>query len=132
MTLSASTPKRSSPRWASLTAARASSSSSIALLIAQQKIEALRGDSIELQPSPPGTLAANTPPYVEYIGADGRVLTSSVNPPPGGTVFVRRWSIEPLSWSSSSGVVLQVVVMPWSVSSQDVPGMAHLIAVKRR
>jgi type II secretory pathway pseudopilin PulG len=111
---------------------RLAHSSSTALFVAQQKIEALRADSIEFGPSPPGTLGADTAPYVEYLSADGTALDAGVTLPPVGTVFVRRWSVELLPGSSREGLLLQVVVIPWSASSPHAAGAAHLVTVKAR
>ncbi|HVH25108.1 MAG TPA: hypothetical protein VM818_00065 [Vicinamibacterales bacterium] len=113
-------------------ASRLAHSSSMALLAAQQKLEALRADAIGLGLSPPGTLGANTPPYVDYLSVDGTSLNATLTLPPVGTVFVRRWSVEPLSGSSREGVQLQVVVIPWNASRPNVPGAAHLVSVKAR
>jgi Tfp pilus assembly protein PilV len=106
--------------------------SSMALLIAQQKIEALRADSIDLAPSPPGTLGKDMPLHVEYVGVDGTSLNAVTTSPPPGTAFVRRWSVEPLTGSLREGVVLQVVVIPWAASRPNLLGAAHLVTVKAR
>ena len=61
-----------------------------------------------LQPSPAGTLETNTPLYVDYLGADGSWLGTGASPP-AGTVYIRRWAVEPLPTSPTDTLVLQVM-----------------------
>jgi len=63
-----------------------------------------------LQPSPPGALAADTVGYVDYVDASGATLGGVAAGPPPGTAYIRRWSVEPLP-SSANTMVLQVLVM---------------------
>jgi prepilin-type N-terminal cleavage/methylation domain-containing protein len=121
-------------------AARANASAratTYAVVLAQQKMEQLRGlafgfDTMGnavtdldtditvqpelpgvgtgLQPSPPGTLDENTVGYVDYIDASGAWLGGAAAVPPPGTAYIRRWSVESLP-SSSSTIVLQVLVI---------------------
>ena len=65
---------------------------------------------VGLSPSPSGALASNTTGYVDYLNAYGDVLGGSSSTPPTGTVYIRRWSIEPLPDSPDDTVVLQVLV----------------------
>src|SRR5688572_5110601 len=62
-----------------------------------------------LAPSPAGTLGANTAGYVDYIGQFGDKLGGGAAPP-ANTVFVRRWSVEPLPSNPNNTVILQVLV----------------------
>lgn len=62
-----------------------------------------------LAPSPPGTLAGNVPPYVDYLDAFGRWIGNGPSPPPGAT-FVRRWSIAPLPQDPARTLILTVLV----------------------
>jgi prepilin-type N-terminal cleavage/methylation domain-containing protein len=62
-----------------------------------------------LQPSPPGALADNTVGYVDYVDASGASLGGAAAVPPPGAAYVRRWSVEPLP-SSANTMVLQVLV----------------------
>ncbi len=108
----------------------------LATILAQQKLEQLRGlvwgfdpsglpvsdvstntavtpesptGGTGLQPSPPDTLWRTTDGYVDYLDAQGLVLGggSSV---PEGTAYVRRWSILPLPGHPNDTVVLQILV----------------------
>ena len=107
----------------------------IAVTLAEQKLEQLRsldwtidatGASISdestdvsvdppgpggtgLQPTPAGTLAVNTPGYVDYVDAAGGWRGNSPDPP-RGAAFVRRWSIEPLPFDAVDTLVITVLV----------------------
>jgi prepilin-type N-terminal cleavage/methylation domain-containing protein len=105
-------------------------------VLAQQKLEELRGltwgyDTIGLPvsdissntavspetttggtglaPSPPGTLGANTNGYVDYIDRFGAKLGGGASAP-ANTVYVRRWSVEPLPSNPNNTLILQVLV----------------------
>lgn len=107
-----------------------------AAVLAQQKIEQLRGltwgfDSLGqpltdtttdvtvvperasggkgLSPSPSGSLTRNVDGYCEFVDADGRSLGGGSSPPPE-TAYIRRWSVEPLPADPTNTVVLQVRV----------------------
>jgi len=109
-----------------------------AVVLAQQKMEQLRGlaygfdtsgnavtdldtdVSVQpelpglgtgLQPSPHGALAENTVGYVDYVDANGASLGGAAAVPPPGTAYIRRWSVEPLPPGANT-IVLQVLVMP--------------------
>lgn len=62
-----------------------------------------------LSPSPATALLANTTGYVDFLDGDGRWLGTGVTPP-AKAVYVRRWSVRPLSAEPDDGVVLQVFV----------------------
>jgi prepilin-type N-terminal cleavage/methylation domain-containing protein len=62
-----------------------------------------------LQPSPAGTLATNTPPYVDFLDAYGRWVGNDTTAP-ANAVFVRRWSVTPLSDDPDRTLVLHVLV----------------------
>ena len=145
------------------TSARATT---FASLLAQQKMEQLRGltwgfDTLGLPltdtstniaaavesptggtgltPSPTGTLGSNTNNYVDYLDATGKSLGSGSNAPKG-TVFVRRWSIEPLPTNPNNTLVLQVLVFrngnrptaDNTVGVKRLPDEARIISVKTR
>ena len=61
--------------------------------------------------SPPGTLAANTTGFVDYLDGRGQWLGHGSSPP-AGTAFVRRWSIE-ADTASSEPVTLVLRVGVW-------------------
>ena len=91
-----------------------------------------------LSPSPPGTLSANIPPYVDFLDVRGQWVGTGPVPPPGA-VFIRRWSIRPLPDDPGRTLVLSVLVTtvaqeaaraaPWSARSQD---ETLLVAVRTR
>jgi prepilin-type N-terminal cleavage/methylation domain-containing protein len=61
--------------------------------------------------SPPGTLAANTAGYADYLDARGRWVGSGESPP-ATAAFARRWSIAPdLSSTGATTLVLRVAVL---------------------
>lgn len=62
-----------------------------------------------LQPSPAGTLATNTPQYVDFLDMHGRWVGNDT-PAPATAVFVRRWSVTPLSEDPDRTLVLHVLV----------------------
>ncbi|HSC28029.1 MAG TPA: prepilin-type N-terminal cleavage/methylation domain-containing protein [Vicinamibacterales bacterium] len=64
-----------------------------------------------LSASPPGTLAANQPPYVDYLDFDGRWVGNG-SQPPATAAFVRRWAVRPLPADPDRALVLQVLVLP--------------------
>ena len=136
-----------------------------ATLLAQQKMEQLRGlewgfDTIGLplsdttsdltvdpekptggpglSPSPDRTLARNVDGYCDFIDQRGNSLGGGTNPPPN-TVYVRRWSIEPLPTNPNNTLILQVLVTRWrergAANENNVrrlPDEARLISVKTR
>jgi hypothetical protein len=109
---------------------------SYAVSLAEQKMEQLRGltygfDTIGLPltdtttntatavetptggtgltPSPANTLTSNTNFYVDYIDQFGKILGGG-SAPPTGTVYIRRWSIDPLPTNPNGTIVIQVMV----------------------
>lgn len=121
----------------------ASRSSTYAALLAQQKMEQLRGltwgydrvglpvsdtttDTSDggpvtgcptpapgggsgLAPSPWGTLQQNTAGWVDYVDGNGCILGGG-SAPLAGTVYIRRWSVEPLPTNPNNTIILQVMV----------------------
>jgi len=109
-----------------------------AVVLAQQKMEQLRGlrygfdtsgnavtdldtdVSVQpespglgtgLQPSPHGALTENTVGFVDYVDANGASLGGAAAVPPPGAAYIRRWSVEPLPPGATT-IVIQVLVMP--------------------
>jgi hypothetical protein len=82
-------------------------------ILARGKMEQLRGlDEADLVPSPPRSLDRNTDGYCEYLDGAARLLgaESLGTMPPDGTVFIRRWSVDPLPANPDNTIVLQVLV----------------------
>ena len=111
-------------------------SSTITMVLAEQKIEQLRalqytfdrtGLPVQdtetdlavyppaatggkgLSPHTDNTLQANTDGYVDYLDHYGRTLGGGTVIP-GNTAFIRRWSVEPLPTNPNNVVILQVLV----------------------
>ena len=143
----------------------ASMQTSNAASLAQEKMEQLRGltwgfdqlglpvqdystntavdppldNGVGLTPSPDNALSANTAGYVDSIGRDGVSLGGGAQVPEG-TIYVRRWSVEPLPTNPNNTLILQVLVFPYSVREDDGEGVvldrrqkeARLVTVKTR
>ena len=114
---------------------QSANATSLASVLAQQKVEQLRGlawsfdasgfpvtDTTSdltvtperpiggsgLAPSPPRSLQQNAPGYFDFLDAQGRSLGSGATTP--GAVYTRRWSVEPLPADPDNTLVLQVLV----------------------
>jgi type II secretory pathway pseudopilin PulG len=114
----------------------AARSSTLTMMLAEQKIEQLRAlqytydraglpvqDTLTdlavyppaaaggkgLSPHTENTLQANTNGYVDYLDPWGRTLGGGTVIP-DGTAFIRRWSVEPLPTNPNNVVILQVLV----------------------
>jgi Tfp pilus assembly protein PilV len=88
---------------------QASRQSTVAMIVAAQKLEELRTLPLQLlQPSPPSSLQQNTAGYVDRFG-----------------IYTRRWSIEPISTDPDSAVIIQVLVIATSSESSTVASGAR-------
>jgi hypothetical protein len=94
------------------------------------------GSGTGLSPSPDNSLGQNRDGFVDYLDANGCPLGggSTVR---SGTVYVRRWSVEPLPINPNNTLILQVLVttMRNRTGTGDVarmPNEARLISVKTR
>src|SRR4051812_18004760 len=114
----------------------AAKSTTFAALLAEQKMEQLRGltwgfDSLGLPltdtstnitvvpetigggkgltPSPSLTLGQNTAGVCDFLDKYGNSLGGGTTPP-ATTAYIRRWSVEPLPTNPNNTVVLQVLV----------------------
>ena len=127
----------------------AAKSTSIAAVLAQQKMEQLRSlewgfDALGLpntdtttntavvpmaanggtglSPSPTGAgnpLKANVAGWVDYVDRYGNSLGGGTTTPPAGTSYIRRWSVEPLPTNPNNTIVLQVLVTPIGLRTAD-------------
>lgn len=138
---------------------------SYAAALAQQKMEQLRGltfgfDSLGLPitdyatktttaaeeasggkgltPSDTNSLRQNLDGYCDFVDQFGTVLGGGTLPPLG-TVYIRRWSIEPLPTNPNNTLVFQVLVTRYrdrgTADTADVkrlPDEARIISVKTR
>lgn len=66
-------------------------------------------DGRGLNPSPAGTLDANTDGYVDYLDQFGAWVGTGAMPP-ATAYYIRRWSIEPLPTNPNNTLILQVMV----------------------
>jgi type II secretory pathway pseudopilin PulG len=96
-------------------------------------------NGVGLTPSPDNALSANTAGYVDYLSRDGTSLGGGAQVP-NGTVYVRRWSVEPLPTNPNNTLILQVLVFPHAARDEDGVGAvldrrqqeARLVTVKTR
>jgi prepilin-type N-terminal cleavage/methylation domain-containing protein len=145
---------------------RSARATTYSTLLAQQKIEQLRSlawgfdalglplsdtsTDITVEPeretggnglraSPANTLGQNIEGYVEYLDTSGRVVGGGPTPP-DGTVYIRRWSVEPLPTNPSNTIVIQVLVTrhrargtaDTATGARRLQDEARLITVKTR
>lgn len=82
-----------------------------ATVLAQQKMEQLlvesRSGGTGLSPSPGGSLASNIDGWFDYVDRSGQSLGGSEGL---GSVYIRRWAIEPLPSSPTDTLVIHVLV----------------------
>lgn len=129
---------------------RSARAGSDATVLAQQKMEQLRGltwgfdvsgfpigdtatdtaASVEtptggtgLTPSPTDTLLSNTSGWVDYVDQSGAALGGGTQVP-AGAMYLRRWAIEPLPSNPSDTIVIRVFVRPVGRPEVD-PSSAH-------
>jgi prepilin-type N-terminal cleavage/methylation domain-containing protein len=89
--------------------------------------------------SPANALLQNTDGYVDYLDTFGRTLGGG-RKPSDGTIYIRRWSIEPLPANPANTVVLQVLVTrrrnrgaaDAAADITRLPDEARLVSVKTR
>jgi len=65
-----------------------------------------------LSPSPEHSLGTNTEGYCDFVDKFGKPLGGGATPP-AGTAYIRRWSVEPLPTNPNNTIVLQVLVAPF-------------------
>jgi prepilin-type N-terminal cleavage/methylation domain-containing protein len=94
---------------------------------------------IGLTASPPGTLGANVPGFVDFLDVGGQWVGTGSTPPPRAT-FIRRWAVMPLPASADS-LALQVLVTTVARDAQvtrrptrrpRLPGEALVATVRTR
>ncbi len=111
---------------------------SIAAVLAQDKIEELWSLGSTLAPQPGTSLDSNTPGLCDFLDDHGRSLGSG-SAPPAGAVYVRRWSITPVSVDATA-LLLQVAVARRVAHGVSLPsgadprhfGGAYLMTIKAR
>jgi prepilin-type N-terminal cleavage/methylation domain-containing protein len=81
-----------------------------ASILAAQKIEQLRSPDAGLAPQGAASLSADVASACDFLDGYGRSLGTGSAPLPG-TVYIRRWSVEPIA-SDPDTFVIQVAVFP--------------------
>lgn len=96
------------------------------------------GAGVGLSPSPPGVLLTNIAGYSDFLDANGCVLGGGPSIPEN-TVYIRRWSIEPLPTNPNNTLVFQVLVTRWNERGaagegniMRMPDEARLMSIKTR
>jgi prepilin-type N-terminal cleavage/methylation domain-containing protein len=100
---------------------------------------ALAGRGLSPSPTGAGTLGVNSDGYCDFLDGSGRWLAGGATAP-AGTIFVRRWSVEPLPTNPNNTIVLQVLVMRYraraaadaGAGGARTPDEARLVSVKTR
>lgn len=107
---------------------------SSAAMLAQQKIEQLRATEwASLTSSPPDALESDIDGWVDYLDAGGSAVGGSG--PPGGTVYVRRWSIVHALTNPDDVCVFEVLVTPlprWGKRVARQPGEVRMVSIRTR
>jgi prepilin-type N-terminal cleavage/methylation domain-containing protein len=97
-------------------------------------------NGVGLNPSPADVLDVNTAGFVDYLNAQGTWIGTGTTPP-AGTVYIRRWAIQPLPTNPNNTLVLQVLVTTvgnearWDSTAgprRRMPGDALLVSVRTR
>jgi prepilin-type N-terminal cleavage/methylation domain-containing protein len=105
---------------------RIASTTSVTLLLAEQKMEEL----LSAGPGDQGEVGNQN--HVEYLDQSGVSLGLTSTGPPGtpppGTAYICRWSTAPLPDRPATASIVQVLVIPWP----HVAGQTRLIGVKVR
>jgi type II secretory pathway pseudopilin PulG len=102
-------------------------------------VEPPTNDGVGLQPSPANALSANVAGYVDYVDRAGNTLGGGALPPLN-TMYVRRWSVEPLPTNPNNTLIFQVVVFALGERAANGAGPvldrvrdeARLVTVKTR
>ncbi len=121
-------------------ATRRARTMTLATVLAQQKIEDLVPQAAiggaGLGASPPDALARNLDGYCDFVDASGNIVSLGTTAP-AAAVYLRRWSIEPLSTNPAATLVIQVLVTdPRRAGAADtstapalLPGDARLVSI---
>src|SRR5262249_53785112 len=112
--------------------------SSFASILATQKIEELRSLGADLTQQGDVSLSSDISGACDFLDEYGRSLGTGTSPLPG-TVYIRRWSVEPIP-SALDTFVLQVAAFPrsWKGGADPVGadarpfGGAQIVTIKTR
>jgi prepilin-type N-terminal cleavage/methylation domain-containing protein len=96
------------------------------------------GGGTGLSPSAGGTLGDNIAGWVDYVDSNGCTLGGG-STSPAGTLYIRRWSVEPLPTNPNNTLILQVLVTKRANrgAAEDgnvgrMPDEARLVSIKTR
>jgi prepilin-type N-terminal cleavage/methylation domain-containing protein len=78
-------------------------------LVTDVSLDPIAAGGPGLADSPPGTLDADLPPYVDYLDRRGRWVGNGGSPP-GSAAYVRRWGIHRLPVDPARVIALEVLV----------------------
>jgi type II secretory pathway pseudopilin PulG len=91
-----------------------------------------------LSPSPDRSLGGNIDGFVDYLDINGCPLGGG-STPVAGTVYIRRWSVEPLPTNPNNTLILQVLVTRFanrgaaeSGTVARMPEEARVVSIKTR
>ena len=112
--------------------------SSLASILAAQKVEQLRTLGDELVPSAVESLSGDAEGACDFLDEYGRSMGGGSSPP-DRAVYIRRWSVQPLAEDADT-LILQVAVFPRSWRSGVEPatpdarvlGGAQIVAAATR
>lgn len=106
----------------------------LAVVLAEQKLEELHGATAAVQASPPASLDQHTAGFAEYLDEAGRVVIGDPTDS-SDAVYERRWSVTPVPVSAGGAVRIHVLVSPFVGGSAGRPmpgaqyGQAALAAI---
>lgn len=115
----------------------------LATILAGQKMEQLQDTAAALAGAAGGSLVRNVVGFCDFLDARGRSLGAGTAAPPGAA-FLRRWSVDGPLARPPGAIVLQVVVRPAQRAAtgslrgdgqaldERQRGWAHLVAVRSR
>ena len=113
--------------------------SGAALVAAQDKLESLRGQAFTydaggvavtspaLQPSPPGTLAEDIAPYVDWLDIDAAPLDREDD-----AVLLRRWRISSMGATDPDAIAIEVCVFRMPGAADPEAADACLSTIRTR
>jgi len=104
----------------------------VAMILAEQKLEQLRTLDSLASTSAGGSLVQDEPGFVDHIDASGTVVSADAGRP-APALYTRRWSIEALSSAPPEAFVLQVRVLTRGTSDPNaLVSRSHVATVRTK